>query len=49
DERRHLQILARLGLLFSHDLPERLRTAESNAAALEALLDVESHFVTTNR
>lgn len=47
DERRHLQILARLGLLFSNELADRLRAAVDNAAALEALLEVESRFVET--
>lgn len=46
DERMHLQTLARLGLLFSNDLADRLRDAEDNSSALTALLEVEARFVT---
>lgn len=41
DERRHLQTLARLALLFSSDLPQQLRLTEDPAEALELILAAE--------
>ncbi len=41
DERQHLQVLARLALLFSSDLAEQLREAEDQEEALECILRLE--------
>lgn len=45
DERQHLGILARLAMMFSTDLPDRLRELESPAEALELILETEAAFV----
>jgi nitrogen PTS system EIIA component len=42
EERHHLRVLARLAMMFTTDLPDRIRAAESNEAALEALLETEA-------
>jgi PTS system nitrogen regulatory IIA component len=41
DERRHLQTLARLALVFQSDLPERLRHLDDATEALQVLLQAE--------
>lgn len=45
DERQHLGILARLAMMFSTDLPERLRELDDAEAALRLMLETESAFV----
>jgi PTS system nitrogen regulatory IIA component len=45
DDRQHLCTLARLSMMFSTDLPNQLREAESAEDALELILDTESDFV----
>jgi PTS system nitrogen regulatory IIA component len=45
DERQHLGILARLAMMFSTDLPDRLRQAGTAAEALELMLRTEAAFV----
>ena len=45
DERQHLGILARLAMMFSTDLPERLREVGDSAAAVELMLETEAAFV----
>jgi len=49
DERQHLQILARLAMMFSTDLPDRLREAETNPDALRLMLDCEAQCMTHER
>ncbi len=41
DERRHLHVLARLAMLFSTDLPDALRAAESSDEALSLIIQCE--------
>lgn len=45
DERQHLGLLARLAMMFNSDLPDALRDAESNEAALALILQTESEFM----
>ncbi len=45
DERQHLGILARLAMMFSTDLPNRLRETESAEDALALMLATEHEFV----
>ena len=45
DERQHLGLLARLAMMFSTELPERLREVDESAAALRLMLDTEAAFV----
>ncbi len=45
DERQHLGILARLAMMFSTDLPDRLRQAETSEAAQALMLETEAEFV----
>jgi PTS system nitrogen regulatory IIA component len=45
DERQHLGMLARLAMMFSTDLPDRLRQLESAAEALQVMLDTEADFI----
>jgi PTS system nitrogen regulatory IIA component len=45
DERQHLGILARLAMMFSTELPDALRQAETAEAALRLTLDTEAAFI----
>ncbi len=45
DERQHLGLLARLAMMFSTDLPERLREVDDAGGALRLMLDTEAAFV----
>lgn len=45
DERQHLGILARLAMMFSTDLPAKLREVETSPEALELMLATEVAFV----
>jgi PTS system nitrogen regulatory IIA component len=45
DERQHLGLLARLAMMFSTELPERLRAADGAEQALRLMLDTEAAFV----
>jgi mannitol/fructose-specific phosphotransferase system IIA component (Ntr-type) len=45
DERQHLGILARLAMMFSTDLPTRLRATDQAEEALQLMLDTEAAFV----
>jgi PTS system nitrogen regulatory IIA component len=45
DERQHLGILARLAMMFTTDLPARLRETETADAALQMMLETEAAFV----
>ncbi|MBK9120339.1 MAG: PTS sugar transporter subunit IIA [Phycisphaerales bacterium] len=49
DERQHLGLLARLGMIFNTSLPDRLRMVESAAEALEAVREAEMAFVAGRR
>lgn len=44
-ERHHLGILARLAMMFSTDLPDRLREAADRESALRLMLETESGFL----
>jgi PTS system nitrogen regulatory IIA component len=45
DERQHLGLLARLAMMFSTDLPDRLRQVDDRTEALQLMLDTEAAFV----
>mgnify|MGYP000133981441 CR=1 FL=1 len=45
DERQHLCLLARLAMMFSTDLPDKLRAAETAEEALQLMLETEASFV----
>jgi PTS system nitrogen regulatory IIA component len=45
DERQHLGLLARLAMMFSTELPQRLRDVDEPAEALQLMLDTEAAFV----
>ncbi len=45
DERLHLGILARLAMMFSGDLPNRLRETDNAENALRLMLDTELEFI----
>ena len=45
DERQHLGILARLAMMFSTDLPDRLRPVDDPQEALKLMLETEAAFV----
>jgi PTS system nitrogen regulatory IIA component len=45
DDRQHLGLLARLAMMFSTDLPDRLRAAEDATEALGLMLETEASFV----
>lgn len=49
DDRRHLQVLARLSLMFNSDLPDRLREIDDAAEALELLLATERAILARRR
>ncbi len=49
DERQHLGILARLAMMFSTDLADRLRAVETAPEALRLMLDTEEEFVAGSR
>lgn len=45
DERQHLGILARLAMMFSTDLPDKLRAVDDAEAALKLMLETEAAFI----
>ncbi|MBN2448127.1 MAG: PTS sugar transporter subunit IIA [Phycisphaerae bacterium] len=45
DPRQHLHVLARLSMLFTSELPDKLREAESPAEALQLVLETESRLL----
>ncbi len=44
-ERQHLGILARLAMMFSTDLPDRLRQTDDRETALQLMLETENAFL----
>ena len=49
EERWHLHVLARLALMLTTDLPQRLREAESSEDALAAILQTETELLKSRR